>query len=283
MTRKGFATAAFAALAFTAAGFTPPKAMASPAAPAAYGQDPWEAPPGEFNEVQRRGFHDGVEGARRDFGNHRNPDVENRDEYRHPDVPGRLREAYRVAYRRGYQVAASHLWQVGPPPVPQPEPNRPAWGAWGMRGLQSDAERHGYQEGQEAAQRDYQSQRRADPDDHEQFRNPPVPPPVVGEFREGFMRGYEVAISQLSGEPAWQMRGDPEQWAPPQRFSEMQRRGFHDGVEGARRDFGNHRRPDVANRDEYRSPNLPRPYWHEYREGFLRGYEMAATRLWGGM
>jgi hypothetical protein len=106
---------------------------------------------------------------------------------------------------------------------------------------------------------------------------------MVGEYREGFMRGYEVATSQLSGEPAWEGRGSADHWAAPDRFTEMQRRGFQEGVEGARKDFGNHRRPDVANRDEYREPHIPEQFWHEYREGFRRGYEMAASQLWGGM
>ena len=80
-----------------------------------YGQDHdrdhgnWEAPPGEFNDIQRRGFHDGIEGARKDVGNHRRPDVNNRDEYRNPDVPRNMRRAYRDAFRRGYQQAMSHL------------------------------------------------------------------------------------------------------------------------------------------------------------------------------
>ena len=45
-----------------------------------------------------------------------------------------------------------------------------------------------------------------------------------------------------------------------------ERRGYFDGVRGADRDFGNHRRPDVNNRDEYRDPDLPRWAAHEYRE-----------------
>lgn len=258
-------------------------AVPPPAQPAAWGQEPWELPPGEFNETQRRGFHDGVEGARRDYGNHRNPDVNNRDEYRNPDLPPDLREAYRAGFRRGYEMAASHLWGTPPPPPPVAPPPRQDWDAWGTRGLASEAERQGYREGSEAARRDSQYQRRADPDDHPEFRNPHVPPGLADEFREGFMRGYEVTISQLSGEPAWQDNRDPSQWTPPDRFTEMQRRGFHDGVEGARKDFGNHRRPNVANREEYREPHVPPELWPEYREGFRRGYEMAASRLWGGM
>lgn len=264
------------------------KAAASPASPepAAYGQERWEMPPGEFNEIQRRGFHDGIEGARRDFGNHRNPDVENRDEYRHPDLPPDQREVYRQAYRRGYQQAASHLWGGGapPPPVAAAPPPAQNWDRWGMRGLDNDAERRGYREGMEEAQRDVQSNRNTDPDDQPQFRNPPVPPPMADEYREGFMRGYEVTVSQMTGGRPWDARdNDLEHWAPPDRFTEWQRRGFHDGVEGARRDFGNHRRPSVFNRDEYRDPHVPREFARDYREGFRRGYEMAASRLWGGM
>jgi len=73
-------------------------------------QQPWEAPPSQFQqEIQRRGFRDGIDGARKDYGNHRRPDVNNRDEYRHPNVPGRDRRAYREAFRRGYNVGVQHL------------------------------------------------------------------------------------------------------------------------------------------------------------------------------
>jgi hypothetical protein len=268
--------------------------------PLGFGQEGgWEVPPGEFNEIQRRGFHDGVEGAKRDFGNHRNPDVNNREEYRDPHVEGELREAYRDAFRRGYQVAASHLWGAPPPPPPsmqQPERrdgdrrdgdrrdgDRRDYDGWGMRGLASDAERQGYHEGSEEARKDFQFQRRPDPDDHEEYRSPRVPPELVDEYREGFMRGYEVTRSQLAGEPSWEGRGDPDRWEAPQQFSEIQRRGFREGIDGAKKDFGNHRRPNVANREEYREPRMPEEMWHEYREGFRRGYEMTANRLWGGM
>ena len=74
------------------------------------GQEPWSQPPSEYdNEIARRGFHEGVEGARKDAENHRMPNVENREEYRHPDVRGRDRRVYRDAFRRGYQVGVEHL------------------------------------------------------------------------------------------------------------------------------------------------------------------------------
>ncbi len=81
---------------------------------AAYAQDydhhdDWDQPPREFREIQRQGFHDGVEGAKKDFDHHRMPDVNNRDEYKHPNVPKSDREDYREGFRRGYDAAMAHL------------------------------------------------------------------------------------------------------------------------------------------------------------------------------
>jgi hypothetical protein len=162
--------------------------------PQAYGQDRggWDAPPGEWNEVQRRAFHDGIEGARRDADNHRRPDVNNRDEYRNPNVPSEYRHAYREGFRRGYDVGVSHLMS-GP--------------------------------------------------------------------------GYEMRVAERS----WD--------APETGWNEMERRGFHDGIEGARKDFDNHRRPDVNNRDEYRHPDVPHEARNAYREGFRRGYDRGVSHL----
>jgi len=70
----------------------------------------WDAPPSEFRDIQRKGFHDGIEGARKDFQNHRRPDVNNRDEYRHPHVHSSERNDYREAFERGYQVGVAHIY-----------------------------------------------------------------------------------------------------------------------------------------------------------------------------
>ncbi len=90
-----------------------PKAHGVPPgpAPASFGQDRggWDAPPGEFSDIQRQGFRDGIEGARKDFGNHRNPDPNNRDEFRHPNVPREMWDVYREGFRRGYDVGVRHL------------------------------------------------------------------------------------------------------------------------------------------------------------------------------
>lgn len=243
----------------------------------------WDHRDRGMDNVQQLGYRDGMEGARRDYENHRAPSPENRDEFRHPHVAPELRQEYREAFRHGYQEAAAHLWgaaasrePVYRAPAPPPQQD---WD-WGMRGLRSDAERRGYHEGIEEARKDFQFQRRPDADDHPEYRMPPVPPELADEYREGFMRGYTVAMSQLNGDTQWQM-GPGGQWQAPERYNDIERRGFQDGIVGAQRDFGNHRRPDPANRDEYRHPDVPFQLAHEYREGFRRGYEMEALRLWG--
>jgi hypothetical protein len=93
----------------------PSKAKASGIAdgvPAAAAQEhsAWDMPPQEFRDIQRQGFHDGIEGARKDFDNHRKPDVENREEYRHPHVSASARDDYREGFRRGYEQGVDHLY-----------------------------------------------------------------------------------------------------------------------------------------------------------------------------
>jgi hypothetical protein len=74
-----------------------------------HGAAGWDAPPGEFRDIQRQGFHMGIEGARKDFDHHKAPDVESHGEYRHPPVSRSARDDYREGYRRGYEAAMNHL------------------------------------------------------------------------------------------------------------------------------------------------------------------------------
>ena len=92
--------------------YGPPQGPPPGYAPAPGG---WDTPPQEFREFQRQGFHDGIEGARKDIENHRRPNVNNRDEYRHPNVPGNVRRDYRDAFRRGYDMGIQHILGGGGP------------------------------------------------------------------------------------------------------------------------------------------------------------------------
>jgi hypothetical protein len=77
--------------------------------PQAYAAGGWDAPPTEFSDAARRGFHDGMEGARKDYENHRQPNVNNRDEFRHPNVQRDERHDYRMGFERGYDAGVRHM------------------------------------------------------------------------------------------------------------------------------------------------------------------------------
>ena len=75
----------------------------------------WMAPPPEFAAAQQRGFHDGIEGAKKDYENHRPPNVNNRDEYRNPHfIAPPDRRDYCFGFARGYQTAVRHMYGPGP-------------------------------------------------------------------------------------------------------------------------------------------------------------------------
>jgi hypothetical protein len=275
---------------FATGGLITAHANGAPFAQPAYAQERgWDVPPPELREIQRQGFHDGIEGARKDVENNRRPDVDNRDEFRRPPVPPEGWEEYRDGFRRGYQLAMSHLMNGGPQMQPPPPP--PAYdqdrdrGGWDAPPQEfREIQRQGFHDGIEGARKDVDNHRRPDVNNRDEYRQPPLPPGAWEEYREGFRRGYELAMSHLmNGGPPMPPPVMERPWdAPPDEFRDIARQGFHDGIEGARKDFDNHRRPDVNNRDEYRHPNVPREARDEYREGFRRGYELAVSRINNG-
>ncbi len=70
---------------------------------------PWMQPPAEFKEMQKQGFHAGVQAAVKDYDKHRDPDLERHKEYVHPKVDKSYVPDYRDGYRQGYNDAYKHL------------------------------------------------------------------------------------------------------------------------------------------------------------------------------
>jgi hypothetical protein len=101
----------FSLLALSLAFMTPTKAkaIAEPAVAAISQDRPWDAPPDEFRDVQRQGFHDGIEAAHRDFDQHRRADADDHEAFRHPPVTHDQRNDYRDGFRHGYERAMAHL------------------------------------------------------------------------------------------------------------------------------------------------------------------------------
>ena len=55
----------------------------------------------------------------------------------------------------------------------------------------SQAAEQGHHDGIEAARRDIANGAPPDPNRHPRFRNPPVPPPLMDDYRHAFGNGYE--------------------------------------------------------------------------------------------
>jgi hypothetical protein len=168
-------------------------------------RDPWDAPPRDWKEIQRRGFQDGIEGARKDFDNHRRLDVNNRDEYRHPSLPLNVREPYREGFRRGYERAMSHLMgdhggQMRDHDTGFNEPERRD------RDIASETQQRGFQDGRDGARKDFDNHRRPDVNNRDAYRHPDVPFELQRDYRDGFRRGYEKAVAEMTGG-----RGRPSQ------------------------------------------------------------------------
>jgi hypothetical protein len=69
---------------------------------------------------------------------------------------------------------------------PQPAPYYPPPPPAG-----AEVAQQGYHDGFEAAQRDISRGAPPDPGRHPHFRNPPVPPPLIADYRHAFRDGYD--------------------------------------------------------------------------------------------
>lgn len=110
MKTKWLSAAAIAAALVLPAGMAAKAhAAAAPAAPGYYQERPWDQPPDEYRDVQRQGFRDGIEAARRDFDQHTRKDVDDHERYRRPPVQGNMQTDYRDGFRHGYDMAMRHM------------------------------------------------------------------------------------------------------------------------------------------------------------------------------
>lgn len=70
----------------------------------------WDRPPDSYRDAQRRGFHEGMEAARRDFQDGHHRDADDHDVYKHPPVEGDdARREFREGFKEGYHRAMEHM------------------------------------------------------------------------------------------------------------------------------------------------------------------------------
>lgn len=168
-----------------------------------YENQPWAVPPSGWQAAQQRGFRDGVRGAYKDAQNHRQPNVNNRDEYRHPDVPRGERRAYREGFQRGYWTGVRHLmgYYSGPNPYAEAPPQQQGYypnEPWAVPPSNFQAvEQRGFRDGVRGAYKDAQNHRQPNVNNRDEYRNPDVPRREWRAYREGFRRGYQVGVDHL--------------------------------------------------------------------------------------
>ncbi|MGB7190307.1 MAG: hypothetical protein WBD10_09240 [Acidobacteriaceae bacterium] len=192
-----------------------------PAQEQGYPNDSWAVPPSQMQAAEQRGFREGVRGAYKDAQNHRQPNVNNRDEYRDPNVPRRERRAYRDGFQRGYWTGVRHLMgyyngpnpyaqaqqqQYGPPPQQQQYGPPPQQGnypneAWAAPNSEWQAvEQRGFRDGVRGARKDAENHRQPNVENRDEYRHPDdVPGRDRRAYREGFQRGYWAGVQHLMG------------------------------------------------------------------------------------
>ena len=63
-----------------------------------------------------------------------------------------------------------------------------------------DAQRQGFNDGIEAARRDFETHSHKDADDHDRYRHPSVQREFVDDYRHGFKEGYSRAMHHMKDE-----------------------------------------------------------------------------------
>ncbi len=183
---------------------------AAPSAPQAYGQEPWANPPSDWRAAEQKGFRDGLRGARKDAENHRQPNVDNRDEYRRPDrddIPGGDLRAYQQGFRRGYWTGVQHLmgYYRGSYPSEFQQyqsqqqgyyPNQP----WATPPAEfQQVQQQGFRDGVRGAYKDAENHRQPDVNNRDEYRRPNVINRDRHAYREAFRRGYWTGVQHLMG------------------------------------------------------------------------------------
>lgn len=69
----------------------------------------WDRPRDDWQDAQRRGFHEGIEAARRDFADHRHADADDHPQFKHPPVDRDDVRAFRDGFKEGYRRALDHM------------------------------------------------------------------------------------------------------------------------------------------------------------------------------
>ena len=125
-------------------------------------------------QTQRTAFVEGVLAAGQDYAGGYASDVDRHEEYRSPNMNFLLKLVYKSGYKIGYDTAMHNLMDRVP-------------------GVASPLQQRAFMEGVAAAHHDFDENRRAEVNMHQEFNQPQSEPRFQDEYRDSFRRGYEMA------------------------------------------------------------------------------------------
>ena len=176
--------------------------------------------------------------------------------------------------------------------------DRDAWDA-PPQGL-PEAQLMGFRDGVAGARKDFDKHREFNVSDRKEYLNPHLPADQKDAYCDGFRLGYERGASHFISGPEQPVAvldtkmPEPARSETPQVASgagrdaaadtatEVQHRGFQDGIALARVDLENHRWTNVNDRIEFRDLKLSPALRLQYLAAFSQGYDQFMSQQAGG-
>ena len=175
---------------------------------------------------------------------------------------------------------------------------RDAWDA-PPQGL-PEAQLMGFRDGVAGARKDFDKHRELNVNDRKEYLNPHLPADQKDAYCDGFRLGYERAASHFISGPEQPVAvletkmPEPARSGPPDvasgaghdaaadSTSEIQLRGFQDGIARARTDLENHRWTNLNDGKEFRELKLSPGLRLLYLASFSQGYDQFMSQQAGG-
>jgi len=176
--------------------------------------------------------------------------------------------------------------------------DRDAWDA-PPQGL-PEAQLMGFRDGVAGARKDFDKHREFNVNDRKEYQNPHLPPDQKDAYCDGFRLGYERGASHFISGPEQPVAVLETKIPEPTRSgpadvasgagrdaaadstSEIQRRGFQDGIARARTDLENHRWANVNDGNEFRDLKLSPGLRLQYLAAFSQGYDQFMSQQASG-
>jgi hypothetical protein len=158
----------------------------------------------------------------------------------------------------------------------------------------------GFRDGVAGVRKDFDKHRELNVNNRKEYQNPHLPPDQKDAYCDGFRLGYERGASHFISGPEQPVAvletkvsgsarsegpdaaSNADRDAAADAATEIQRRGFQDGIALARVDLENHRWTNVNDRSEFRDLKLSPALRLQYLAAFSQGYDQFMSQQASG-